>query len=194
MTDEEFLVLNSVYLRKIATVGVVEECTALPMAVIEPVLAAAQGAGTAIDVGGGQFMLSETGTTDVLGGYETRYAGQRGDGFVGDWYQGFEVLNAQFLKGISAWQQDGGSDPGKLDRLLRLVGRQVKALDGIATHIDRYGTYRSRFERALERVDQGRSEYIVSPTVDSVHNIWFEFHEDILTVLGRPRDVAEAGG
>jgi hypothetical protein len=27
--------------------------------------------------------------------------------------------------------------------------------------------------------------------VDSIHNIWFEFHEDILTLLGRPRDVAE---
>ena len=33
---------------------------------------------------------------------------------------------------------------------------------------------------------------MVSPSVDSVHNIWFEIHEDILTLLGRPRDVAEA--
>jgi hypothetical protein len=32
----------------------------------------------------------------------------------------------------------------------------------------------------------------VSPGVDSIHTIWFECHEDILTLLGRPRDVAEA--
>jgi hypothetical protein len=57
--------------------------------------------------------------------------------------------------------------------------------------VARYGTYRDRFERAIERVDEGKAEYVVSPSVDSIHNIWFEFHEDILTLLGRPRDVAE---
>ena len=72
------------------------------------------------------------------------------------------------------------------------VDRQIKALDGLSARVARYATYRDRFERALERVDQGQTEYVVSPSVDSIHTIWFEFHEDILTLLGRPRDVAEA--
>jgi hypothetical protein len=192
MTDEQFLVLNSLYLRKIATAAGVGECTALPAADIEAALSAAQAAGTAIDVGDGQFMLSEDGTQQVLGEYRTRYAAARGDGVIEHWYQRFDLLNGQFLTGISTWQQEGGTDSGKLDRMLRLVERHIKALDSIVSRIDRYRVYRTRFERALERVDEGRSEYIVSPGVDSIHNIWFEFHEDILTVLGRPRDVTEA--
>jgi hypothetical protein len=192
MTDEHFLVLNSLYLRKIATAAVVGEGTALPAATIDATLGAAQEAGAAFDAGDGQFMLTEGGTRQVLGEYSTRYAGQRGDGFIEDWYQRFEVINGQFLSGISAWQKEGDSGSGKLDRLLRLVERQIRALDSISSRIDRYSIYRARFERALKRVDEGRSDYLVSPGVDSIHSIWFEFHEDILTVLGRPRDVAEA--
>jgi hypothetical protein len=192
MTDEEFLALNSIYLRKIASARVVEECTALPMATIETVLSAAQEVGELFDVGDGQCMLSDEGTQAVLREYAARYADQRTDGTVAEWYQRFEVLNGQFLTGISSWQQDGDGDTGRLDRLLRLVERQIKALPSISGHVGRYDIYRGRFERALERVDQGQSDYVVSPNVDSIHNIWFEFHEDILTLLGRPRDVAEA--
>ena len=50
----------------------------------------------------------------------------------------------------------------------------------------RYTQYAERFRRSLARVDSGRVEYITSPTVDSLHNIWFEFHEDLLALLGRP--------
>ena len=35
----------------------------------------------------------------------------------------------------------------------------------------------------------GLREYVCKPTIDFVHNIWFEFHEDFLAVLGRPRDM-----
>jgi hypothetical protein len=195
MTDEQFLVLNSLYLRKIATAAVAGECTALPAAMIGATLSAALQAGTALDVGDGQFMLSEDGTQQLLAEYATRYASQRGEKTVEDWYQRFEVINGQFLTAISAWQQEQQEqEDGKLDRLLRLVERQIKALDTLSSHIDRYRIYQARFERALTRVDEGHPEYVVSPGVDSIHNIWFEFHEDILTLLGRPRDVAEAQG
>ncbi|MGI3780466.1 MAG: hypothetical protein ACRYG2_06770, partial [Janthinobacterium lividum] len=58
--------------------------------------------------------------------------------------------------------------------------------------VPRYERYADRLDTALQRVDEGDVAFVTSPTVDSVHNVWFEFHEDILTVLGRPRDVAEA--
>jgi hypothetical protein len=186
MTDEEFLVLNSIYLRKIASARVVEDCTSLPMATIETVLSAGQEVGDVLDVGDGQCMLSDDGTQAVLRDYAARYADQRTDGTVALWYQRFEVLNGQFLTNVSAWQDDDG-DTARLDRLLRLVERQIKALPTISGHVGRYDIYRGRFERALERVDQGHLGYVVSPNVDSIHNIWFEFHEDILTLLGRPQ-------
>jgi hypothetical protein len=189
MTDEQFLMLNYIYLRKIATAAAIGDGTALPGTALEAALSATTEDGTVMDVGG-QYMLSEDGTQQVLGEYSRRYAAERQDPFFAEWYERFEILNGQFLTGISAWQRD--NDPGQLDRLLRLVERQIKALDGISGRVAWYGTYRDRFERALERVDEGRSDYVVSPSVDSIHNIWFEFHEDILTLLGRPRDVAEA--
>ena len=188
MNDEQFLVLNCVYLRKLVPAAAVAECTALPPDAVDRALAAVTGAGRALDVGGGQYMLSEAGTQAVLAEYGQRYAAERQDAFCTDWYDRFELLNSQFLTGISAWQRAG--DDGQLDRLLRLVERQIKALDGISGRVPRYRTYRDRFERAIERVDHGQAEFVVSPSVDSIHNIWFEFHEDILTLLGRPRDVA----
>jgi hypothetical protein len=190
MNDEQFLVLNCIYLRKLVATAAVAESTALPRDAVDRALAAITGDGSALDVGDGQYMLTEDGTQQVLAEYGQRYATERQDPSVTDWYERFEVLNGQFLKGTSAWQQDG--DDGQLDRLLRLVERQIKALGSLSAQVPRYGTYRDRFARAIERVDAGQPEYVVSPTVDSIHNIWFEFHEDILTLLGRPRDVAEA--
>ena len=46
------------------------------------------------------------------------------------------------------------------------------------------------FESSAEADAIAGSERLARPMVDSVHNIWFEFHEDILSVLGRPRDTA----
>ena len=192
MTDDEFLVLNSVYLRKIASRQVMAECSGLAAETIEAEVGRAEEQEFVIDVGGGMYMLSEEGTQAVLREYGTRYGGLRQSGDAEDWYQRFERLNTQFLVAISAWQQDGAGDSTSLDKLLRLVERQVKSLATATELIPRYGLYRSRFEQALDRVEHGSMDHVVSPNVDSIHNIWFELHEDILTVLGRPRDVAEA--
>jgi hypothetical protein len=190
MTDETFFVLNAVYLRKIATVEVVEECTGLPADTIRAALEAEAAAGHVEDLGG-QFMLSDEGVQAVLEAYNERYAPLRSEPEVENWYQRFESLNSQFLKTISAWQT-GGEEEGTLDRLLKVVERQVKALGTITDTIPRYARYAERFERALGIVESGKKEFVTSPMVDSLHNIWFEFHEDILTVLGRPRLEAEA--
>jgi hypothetical protein len=190
MNDEQFLVLNCIYLRKLVPAAAVPAGTALPRDAVDTALAVVTSDGSALDVGDGQYMLTEEGTQQVLAEYGQRYAAERQDSFFTDWYDRFEVLNTQFLSGISAWQR--GGDEGQLDRLLRLVERQIKALDTISGRVARYGTYRDRFERAIEQVDEGKAAFVVSPSVDSIHNIWFEFHEDILTLLGRPRDVAEA--
>jgi hypothetical protein len=114
MTDEEFLVLNSVYLRKIATAEVVGAGSALAPARVAAVLSASAESGALIDVGGGQYMLSEEGAQQVLAEYRERYAVQREAGDVTEWYERFEVLNGQFLTTISAWQSDS-DDPSKLD-------------------------------------------------------------------------------
>jgi hypothetical protein len=188
--DTKFDVLNAVYLRKIASAGVVVECTGLPVDQAAPALAELAEAGQLDDLGG-QFMLTEVGTTAVLQAYTDRYSGLRGVGAVEDWYQRFETLNSQFLQTISAWQTSG-QDEALLDKLLKIITRQIRALGSITGTVPRYARYAERFGHALELVEVGKSEYITNPHMDSLHNIWFEFHEDILTLLGRPRLDAES--
>ncbi|MCX9193136.1 hypothetical protein C3Y87_17290 [Carbonactinospora thermoautotrophica] len=190
MTDEAFLVLNAVYLRKIATTEAIEGCTGLPLETVTAAVRASLESGLLEDMGG-QYMLTGEGTRAVLDGYTERYASLRSAEEVEAWYQRFETLNTQFLQTLSAWQTAEEADSTLLDRLVRLVERHIRALESFTNVIPRYRGYADRFRRALDLVDAGREEFVTSPTVDSLHNIWFEFHEDILTVLGRPRDVAE---
>lgn len=189
MNDDAFEVLNAVYLRKIASTEVAAECTGRDRADALQTLTTHVESGLVDDLGG-QYMLTETGTKSVLDAYAERYSGLRGNGAVEAWYQRFETLNSQFLKTISAWQT--GGEESQLDKLLKVVGRQIKALGTISETVPRYARYAERFERAQLRVEAGKTEFVTSPTLDSIHNVWFEFHEDILTVLGRPRLDAEA--
>lgn len=192
LPDDEFAVLNAVYLRKIATQEVIAEVSGLDTARVAAEVTRAAAVERLEDVGG-MYMLTETGTRDLLADYRDRYEALRTDAEVLAWYERFESINRQFLQAISAWQTSGDGDPARLDRLLRLVERLVKSLAAIDARVPRYHRYADRFLTAVERIDGGSTEFVTSPTVDSVHNIWFEFHEDILTVIGRPRDVAEAG-
>ncbi|MGQ0846925.1 MAG: hypothetical protein ACT4QF_22630 [Sporichthyaceae bacterium] len=189
MDDASFEVLNAVYLRKIATADHVAVVALQPVDAVRATLAALGEQGFVEDLGG-QFMLSEEGTQATLAGYEERYAKLREDDEVETWYQRFETLNSQFLVVISAWQTSG-EDEGALDKVLKLINRQIRSLDNISDVIPRYAKYSQRFAKSLEIVENGNSEYVTSLSVDSLHNIWFEFHEDVLTLLGRPRLDAE---
>ncbi len=195
MRDRAFEALNAVYLRvKIATVEVVvtegtglgARRTARVRSLSEQVESRQQGR-----IWAGSTCSPRTAPAPCW--RDTRSATQalRGDSEIENWYQRFETLNSQFLQTISAWQTSG-QDEGVLDKLLKIVSRQVRALGTITETVPRYTRYADRFEHALELVEAGKSEFITSPTADSIHNIWFEFHEDILTLLGRPRLDAES--
>ena len=136
-------------------------------------------------------MLTDEGCQAVLDYYEATYDDIRADPEIQDWYVRFETVNDRFLQLVSAWQTRGDSNDGQdrvYDRLARTVERHVVALEQVADRLPRYRHYADRFRKSLDRVDSGQVEYVTSPTVDSLHNIWFEFHEDILALLGRPRE------
>jgi hypothetical protein len=192
LPDESYAVLNGVYLRKMVTSQVLHDITGMTTDRIGTILDELAGQGFVADVGGGNWMLEQpNGVHAAIAAYDERYADLRTSQDVITWYDRFEVLNAQFLKTLSAWQTSG-SDDAALEKVLRLVDRQVKALTSFVGFVPRYQRYVDRFEAATEKVEAGQTEWVTSLTHDSIHNAWFELHEDILTVLGRPRDVAEA--
>ncbi|MFT4065583.1 hypothetical protein [Paraburkholderia sp.] len=187
LTETAFLVLNALYLKKMANVSGLIECVHLPESTVRDALRDAIQAGQAIDLNG-EYLLDTTGRRAVLEYYNEAYLPKRAA--VLDWYQRFEVLNSQFLKLVSEWQTSDG-EPRVLAQLTKVVERQITALRKIEAEIPRYGVYAGRFATALERVDLGDRSFVTNPRADSIHNIWFEFHEDILAVVGRPRETVE---
>jgi hypothetical protein len=186
LDERDFAVLNAVFLRKMASPEHVAAVTSVDPAEVRRVLEEAARDGAAIDLGG-QFVLGDDGRARVLAYYDWTYAGARANGAVQAWYERFETVNAQFIALVSEWQKSDG-DERVQERLVRLVERQVAALRALAREIPRYENYAARFEEGLTKVDRGERDYVCKPTIDSVHNVWFEFHEDILTVMGKPRE------
>jgi hypothetical protein len=189
--ERTFLVLNALYLRKIADREVLAECSGCLTGEVDKQLDTAVNDGHVLGLGS-QYVLTDEGRQAVLDFYEAVYREMRNDPVVLDFYHRFETVNDRFLQLVSAWQTRGpggnGDNEKVYDRIARTVERHVAALDGVSSQLPRYQHYADRFRRSLERVDEGHIEYVTSPTVDSLHNIWFEFHEDILALLGRPRE------
>jgi hypothetical protein len=184
--DEPFLVLNAIYLRKMASPEHVALVTGLDAGRARTALGIAQAEGLTVDLGG-QAMLSDAGRERVLAYYRETYAGVRSGATLGAWYDRFETLNGQFIKLVTEWQKSDG-DERVQERLVRLVERQISSLRELAKIVPRYENYAVRFERGLSKIDSGGRDYVCKPTLDSVHNVWFEFHEDILALMGKPRE------
>lgn len=186
--DDTFAVLNAIYLHKMASPEHVADVTGLEPGHVGEILAQQAEDAAVLDLEG-SFLLQEEGTARVLAFYQGRYAPLREDGEIIAWYEKFEsALNRQFIKAVSDWQTSDG-DGRAQEKMARLVERMIRHLDIALPWVPRYALYAQRFERAMGRADRGERDFVCKPTVDSMHNIWFEFHEDILAVVGRPRDV-----
>jgi predicted transcriptional regulator len=186
LNEQDFIVLNGVHLKKMATAEEIADAVRLDVSTVESALGAAAGIGLLM-VADGRHLLLPEGTSAVHAYYRTAYEAMRSDEFVLAWYERFETVNGQFIKQVSEWQSTDG-DERIQSRLIRTVERLTKNLQELIPLIPRYENYVSRFGNSVARIDHGEKDFVCKPTIDSVHNIWFEFHEDILSVIGRPRD------
>lgn len=192
-------VLNVVALKKMASPQVVAHDARVDIATAESALASLAEQGLVV-VAGAMALPTDAAEPALRAAADGRYAKVRADPDVLDLVDRFETINSQFLATMSSWQQVevGGrkvandhTDPeydGKvIDRIDRLVTRLQPLLDALAGHDGRFAGYPERFADALGKIDAGQIEYVSSPTLDSAHTVWFEFHEDLLRTLGRER-------
>lgn len=184
--ENEFGVLNGVHLKKMATVEEIGAAIGIDPTNVASVLEAAVASGLVMNMEGKHLLLPD-GTSAVQDYYRTSYMGMRTDALLLAWYERFEIVNEQFIKQVSDWQSTEG-DERIQGRLMKTVERLMKNMEEIVPKIPRYQNYVRRFSDSIALVDSGNKEYVCKPTIDSIHNVWFEFHEDILSVLGRPRD------
>lgn len=197
----EYDVLNAVTLKKMASAPVVAQVCGAEISQVEAVLSALaeQGLVALID---GAALPGDDAEPTLARAAAHHYAAVREDHEIASLVDRFEATNTRFLQTMSSWQQVdvGGrkvandhSDSAYDDKVISRLGRLVRALDplldALAGHDGRFAAYRRRFETATELIDRGEHQLVSSPTEDSVHNIWFEFHEDLLRTLGRKRAV-----
>ena len=182
----EFALLNALHLKKLASTEQLASLLASEPASLRIALERAAASGLVLSMPSGHMLLPE-GSAAVQCYYRETYAVLRGNAAVAAWYTRFEVLNTRFIARLSAWQQASG-DQRSLDKALETVDELCAALTALLPLLPRYADYRRRFVTALDRIEAGDLDMLCNPRRDSAHNIWFEFHEDILCVLGRPRD------
>jgi hypothetical protein len=186
MLDEPaFLALNALYLKKMASAGDLAEMSGLPADQVRAMVSGFAEQEWLLDMGD-DLLIQPEGMAQVQGYYRETYADLSQRDEMPQWFARFEPINRQFIKLVTDWQQTGG-DPKVQDRVIATVERLVKLIGEIAQLVPRYASYLRRFERGVTAVDQGNSDFVCTPTVDSLHNIWFEFHEDFLMTLGKER-------
>jgi len=118
-------------------------------------------------------------------------------------YHEFEGHNNELKELATAWQQrdgevndhgDAAYDQSILDRLDALHAGFAPIAERAASLVPRLTPYPGRFAAALEQVRAGDHAYFLRPVIDSYHTVWFEFHEELIGLLGRTRQDEAAAG
>jgi hypothetical protein len=192
-------VLNAIALKKFATTTAVSEMVGQDPDRTAAAIDELAALGLVAIVGESALPTDESGQA-LVDSAAAIYADLRDDPTVLAVADKFEDVNSRFLRTMSAWQQieiagkkvaNDHSDPTYDAKIIsaieRLVQRLAGLLQALAGKDSRFSTYITRFDRSLSKVDEGEIGFVSDPTKDSVHNIWFEFHEDLLRALGRAR-------
>lgn len=199
LAKPDYDVLNVVALKKMATTPVVARVCGFDTADAGAALDRLAEAGL-VFVADGAALPTDAAEPALAEAASRFYADVRRDPLVASLVDRFENVNAQFLKAMSSWQlievggrkianthTDSAYDDKVIFRLGRLVRQLQPLLTALAEHDRRFSTYESRFVATSHAIDRGQHDLVSSPTADSIHNIWFEFHEDLLRTLGRER-------
>jgi hypothetical protein len=199
VTRTEFEVLNVIVLKGMCRTGTVADVLGASEAAVEGTVAALEQGDM---IGRADDILLPTDAAEpalvafAADAYEDLRSGPESVGL----HERFERINRQFLQTMAAWQQidvgghsvandhsDRDYDEKVINRAAKLVERVKRIAGALGGHDPRFLRYAERFDSALDRVDRGDRDYLSSPELDSVHNIWFEFHEDLLRCLGETR-------
>jgi hypothetical protein len=199
LTQDGYAVLNAVALKKMATVAQAADAADLAEEIVHAELAELAARGL-VAVVGDAALPTDDAVPALSASAAERYASLREESEVQEMAERFEVVNTQFLQTISAWQQidvggrkvvndhsDADYDGRILDRLDKQVQRLSRLIGVLEARDGRFAAYVRRFTQASDAVAAGDVDLVSSPTRDSIHNVWFEFHEDLLRTLGRAR-------
>jgi pyruvate,orthophosphate dikinase len=112
-------------------------------------------------------------------------------------YESFMALNHRFKQVVSEWQlaadEPTASDwEALVDAVAGIHTGLEPLLARTAGSVARLAGYARRFDQALSALRRGDRSMLASPLKDSYHQVWFEYHEELITLTGRDRAAEEA--
>lgn len=107
-------------------------------------------------------------------------------------YGRFMELNHDFKRLVSEWQMKGAEPEDDdwtqvVDHVAAIQLGLAPLLDDACVIAPRLRSYNGRFAAALEAMRTGDRTMLASPIKDSYHTVWFEYHEELITLCGRDR-------
>jgi hypothetical protein len=193
------LVLHALAVKKHADAPVLAEFTGLSQADVARLLGEAAGSGRVV-AAQGKYVLAPLARLALDGQYAREYANVRANATFLQAYENFEQINVQLKTLITDWQtievggarvandhSDASYDIRIVDRLGNLHERTDRILAQLVQGLPRLEYYRRKLTEALERAEDGHSEWVSDARLPSYHTLWFELHEDLLRILGRRR-------
>ena len=103
-------------------------------------------------------------------------------------YERFLSADRGLKEAIGAWQLADDTRKGAArDAIVAVAATADGVASAIAGVAPRFRAYTGRLAAAAAAIAVGDPRYVASPHVDSLHQVWFELHEDLLATLGRSR-------
>jgi hypothetical protein len=201
MASEELAVLRALRLKSRATPEDLAAATGLPLTTVEPIVAGLLEAGEAREARDA-YMLLPPARERLEALLDEERAGVDA-GAVAALYERFVSVNDDFKALANDWQMHDGEpsdhtdaayDQSVLDRLPQIHARTTPIVDELARLAPRLTPFRDRLASALAHVRAGESDWLLKPLIDSYHTVWFELHEELISLAGLNRlDEAAAG-
>jgi hypothetical protein len=199
--SDELAVLRALRLKGRAGVDEITGATGLDASTVSGVVGGLVSSGEAREVGGA-YMLLPSGRERQTALLARERAGVDTDA-VAAVYDDFTAVNGDFKQLASDWQlrdgepndhSDGAYDQQVLDRLPGIHERVSPVVARAAELVPRLAPYGSRLQTALDRVRAGEHSWLLRPLIDSYHTVWFELHEELISLAGLSREVEAASG
>ena len=112
-------------------------------------------------------------------------------------FDSFLPVNRRLRDACSAWQthpdgtpndhSDGAYDDKVRDMLDEVHSAIGPVLRRMAVVEPRLAGYRPRLQMALDKFDDGESNWLCSPLMDSYHTVWMQLHQELILMLGLTR-------
>lgn len=193
------LVLHGLAIKKHADAAAVAQITALAEKVAKQELDEAVAKGRVLRIGS-EYVLKPAAQVILKTNYATLFRNQRENSRMQEAYAEFEAINEQLKQLMTDWQTttiggntvvndhgDNDYDNRIIDRLGKLHDRSEPIFAKFEEGLPRLSIYSALLEEALEKAEDGDLKWVSDVHCMSYHTTWFEFHEDILRVLGRTR-------